>query len=334
MRTLVVADTDGKARLWDAVAGEPIGPPLQHLGPVAGIRFIRDGHTVVTLVQERSLLSQVPIAYQWDAATGRSLGFLIDPNISMACAQSRDGGWATARFGSYAVVVSMADGKQPGKPLKHRGQVVGGLFSPDGRVVLTIAGRSGSWEEAQLWEVATGEPLGPPMPHQGPIRAAAFSPDGRLALTGSDDGTARLWNAATGEPAGPPLLHGGRIRAVAFRSDGRLAATGSEDGTARLWHVAACRPLGPPLPHQAPVSVASFLADGETLVTAGGDGRVRLWKVPQPADGPAERLLLRAEALTGMELDGASPHLLDEAERSRRWQQLEPKDSSSADEKH
>ena len=87
MRTLVVADTDGKARLWDAVAGEPIGPPLQHLGPVAGIRFIRDGHTVVTLVQERSLLSQVPIAYQWDAATGRSLGFLIDPNISMACAK-------------------------------------------------------------------------------------------------------------------------------------------------------------------------------------------------------------------------------------------------------
>jgi hypothetical protein len=80
--------------------------------------------------------------------------------------------------------------------------------------------------------------------------------------------------------------------------------------------------------------VVSFIADGETLITAGGDGCVRQWKVPQAADGPAERLLLQAEVRTGMELDGATPHLLDDAERSRRERQLEPMESSASGEKH
>jgi WD40 repeat protein/tRNA A-37 threonylcarbamoyl transferase component Bud32 len=319
-RTLVIAGEGKTAQVWDAVAGKPVGTPLQHVGPVAGVRF-EHGGTFLTLVEDRLPLSPGLIAYRWDTA-GRSLGFETNPHIDMALAISPDGRWALRALGAYAVVVDVSSAKGVAHSLKVGGPIVSGLFDPKSRTLLTIAARSGSWQEARLWDLATGKPLGPPMPHQGLIRATVFSPGGQSVLTGSDDGTARLWDAATGKQLGPLMSHGGRIRAVAFRPDGKLAATAGDDGAVRLWHVATGQPLGPPLPHPAAVSFVTFGTEGETLITAAGD-RVRVWKAPQAMAGDAKRLLLEAEVQTGMELDGGTPRLLDDAERARRTQQLE-----------
>ena len=324
-RKLVIAGKDKMARLLDAVTGKPIGDTWMHLGPVVDIRFRPDGHTIETGALSKAPDTAEPVVYLWNAATGDSLEFERDSNLRNALAFSPDGNWAIRPLGSRALIVGVSGVKGVINSLEHRGPVVGGLFSPDSRTVMTIAMRSGSWEEARLWDVATGQPLGPPLPHQGPVRALAFSADSKLVLTGSDDGTARVWDAATGKPFGPPLVHAGRVRAVAFRSDAKLAATGSEDGTVQLWHVATSQPLGQPLPHPHAISVVSFGAAGDTLIVVGGD-TARLWKVPQPTSGDARRLLLRAEAQTGMELDGSSMRLLDDAERARRWRQLDETD--------
>jgi WD40 repeat protein len=321
-RALVIVGDGNTARLWDAVTGKPVGEPLAHVGPVAGIRFSPDGRTFLTFVQSTSPLTDQPFAYRWDAATGRSLGFEGNPHVSMAAAISPDGGRALRTLGTSAVVVGLGTANGGGQSMEHHGPVIGGLFSPDSRVLLTIASRSGSWEEARLWDAATGKPLGPPMPHQGPIRAKVFSADGKRVLTGSDDGTARLWDAATGEQLGPLLAHGGPVRAVAFGPDGKLAATAGDDGTARLWHVATGQPLGPPLPHPAAVSFVAFGGGGETLITGAAD-QVRVWKVPRAIPGDANRLLLATEIETGMAVDGGTPRLLDDAERALRRQQLE-----------
>jgi WD40 repeat protein len=323
-RALVIAGASNTARLWDAVTGKPIGGPWAHDGPVADVRFSPDGRTVLTLVKSTNPRTELPTAYRWDAATGRSLGFEKGPNVSLALAISPDGRWALRAAGPAAVIVPVSAGRGniPPRPLVHHGPLVGGLFSPDSRTLLTIAAHSGNWYEARLLNLATGEPLGPPLPHQGPIGAKVFSADGKMVLTGSDDGTARLWDPATGKQLGPVMSHGGRVRAVAIRPDGKLAATAGEDGTARLWHVATGRPLAPPLRHPAAVSFVTFDRGGETLITAAGD-RVRVWKVPHAIPGEAKLLLLEAEIKTGMELDGSTPRLLDDEERARRRRQVE-----------
>src|SRR5262249_44740192 len=93
------------------------------------------------------------------------------------------------------------------------------LFSPDGKMVLTVS-QDGT---ARLGRAPEGAPVGPPLNPPGPALAAvdavAFSPDGKTALTGSADGTARLWDAADGAPVGPPLEHQGWVGAVAFSPD-------------------------------------------------------------------------------------------------------------------
>jgi WD40 repeat protein len=329
-RTLFVRNEGTTARLWNAVTGKPIGAPLELHDPLTGVRFSLDGRTLLTFKTYRSQYGQWPMAYRWETATGRSLDQEKNPNISMAAALSPDGRWSLRILGNSAVIVDINSKTVEGKSLTHPGPVTAGLFSPDSRALLTIASRSGSWEEARLWDRASGEPLGPPMPHQGPIRAKVFSPDSKIVLTGSDDGTARLWDTATGKQLGPLMPHGSRVRAVAFRADGKLAATAGEDGTVKLWHVATGQPLGPPLPHPAAVSFLTFGPGGETLIVAAGD-HVRVWKVPQAIPGEAKRLLLKAEIETGMELDSSTPRILDDAERARRRQQMEGSEKAQND---
>jgi WD40 repeat protein/tRNA A-37 threonylcarbamoyl transferase component Bud32 len=321
-RTVAIVPEGNKVRIWDAVTGQPVGEPLTTFAKVTGIRFSPDGRTLWTFAEYDPRFGATPIVQRWDAATGRSLGFEKDPHVSLAPALSPDSRRALRIHGGTAVVLEVSGVQGGAKSLKHHGPITGGLFSPDSRTLLTTAVRSGSWEEAQLWDLDTGKPLGPPMPHQGPIRAKVFSLDGKLVLTGSDDGTARVWDAATGKPLGPLMSHGDRVSAVALGPEGNLAATAGGDGTVRLWHVATGRPLGPPLPHPAAVSFVAFGTGGETLITAASD-RVWVWSVPRAMPGEPQRLLLEAELETGMELGGSTTRLLEDAERAQRVRQLE-----------
>ena len=58
---------DGTARIWDAVTGDPVGPPLRHDESVNAVAFRPDGAVVLTGSDDQTTRF-------WDAKTGAPLG--------------------------------------------------------------------------------------------------------------------------------------------------------------------------------------------------------------------------------------------------------------------
>jgi len=75
-----------------------------------------------------------------------------------------------------------------GLTMLHREEVRLLRFSPDGRSVLTGAGK-----QAFFWDPITGLRLGPALDLEGTIRDAAFHPRGQLLATADDSRQVRLW---------------------------------------------------------------------------------------------------------------------------------------------
>jgi WD40 repeat protein len=216
-------------------------------------------------------------------------------------------------------------GKQVGRLLGHRGQVLDVAFTPDGRLLAS----GSSDESARTWEVAKRAPLGLLIGHTNIVLSVAFGDDGTV-LTTSPDGTARVW-----KPEGNPLatLAGHRDVVVGGQLRHGLAVTWSNDGTARLWSyepdpriptmgryapgatavalssrgngLALCahggvRPLEPGRCRPGIVTAVAVSADGARRAAADADGTV----VVRGADGRSVRGFSPSGGVSAVALDG------------------------------
>jgi WD40 repeat protein/tetratricopeptide (TPR) repeat protein/predicted Ser/Thr protein kinase len=245
-RLVATAGGDGTARIWDAATGDPAAPPLPHgsAGVDVGV-FSPDGRRLVTGGSELNGMAKVwnlaPRPWPQPPGGPRPPGLWLQKLLEMAGLQPPDPGSAPVHL----------------------------AFSPDGRQVISAAGRS-----AWLWEVATGRTSVPSLPHGGAILSAAFSTDGRRLVTTSQDGTARVWDASTGRPVTPPLEHGVPVVNAAFSPDGENLITAGADETARVWDVARGQPRTPPLKGGAKGWPPVFSPDGRRfLMACAGDKR-------------------------------------------------------------
>ena len=258
--TILTGSRDGAAKLWNAMTGQPIGPPMRHGDEVHAVAFSPDGKLIVT-----GCLGGA--AQLWDAATRRSIGSLKNQGGWVhAVAFSPDGKLiVTGCHDGTAQVWDAATRRAIGTPFAHHDQVLGVAFAPDGKTVL-----SGCHDgTARLWDVATGMVIGTPLAHLDRVSSVAFSPDGRTIATGCGDGTAQLWDAATKQAIGPQLHHRDQVWSVAFSLDGKTVLTGCTDGTARLWDAASGRSKSPLLHHRGWASYVAFSPSGTTIVSRG-----------------------------------------------------------------
>jgi WD40 repeat protein len=299
---ILIASTDGKARLVRADGTEqPVVLP-GHDKPITVAAFRKDGRRVLTASEDGTVRL-------W-SADGTGSPVVLDghagPVVSAAFGPDGESVVVASRDDAVARVWS-ADGRGPVELRGHAGALTCVAWSPDGGRVLTASedGTARVWSArggaalkvfeghkegvlfvapspdgtrvlttsrdgtARVWD-ASGK--GKPMVlegHAGPVVHAAWSPDGTRVATASIDKSARVWSA---DGAGDPVVlkgHGGAVTFVAFRPDGRYVATASTDRTARVWPVEGGTPLilrG----HDGPVRSATFRPDGSLVLTAAG----------------------------------------------------------------
>jgi WD40 repeat protein len=306
---IVTASEDHTARVWDAITGRPVTPPLRHQEKVVGAAFSPDGARVVTaswdgtarvwdattgqpvtppLEHQNVVFSAVfsldgarvvtagavDLARVWDASSGQPLSPRRQhPDLVLSAAFSPDGARVVTRSSNAVRVWSVATGEPLTPPLEHPGIVLSAAFSPDGARVVTAS----LSDPVRIWDATTGRPLSRSLEASSGATRAAFSLDGTRVVTASLDQTTRVWDAITGKPLSPPFEHHGRVSGAAFSPDGARVVTASWDRTARVWDATTGKPLSPPFEHHGRVSGAAFSPDGARVVTTSDDSVARVW---------------------------------------------------------
>lgn len=198
---------------------------------------------------------------------------------------------------------------QEGFPADAPYGVKGVAFSPDGSLVVTADGQSGSvgpvsGERAlELWDAETGEQLGFAEHDAGSIffwmGDVAFSPDGQhvaVAVNYDADRSGErfpifIWDVdtirntlpfgITIQEAADELTvlepHDSEITVLKYAPDGNLLVSGTVDGTVRLWNANAGTELALFQGHADAITDLQFNANGSRLVSAGVDRRAIVW---------------------------------------------------------
>lgn len=103
-------------------------------------------------------------------------------------------------------------------------------FSPDGRIIASVAGDS-----VRLWDAESQQEIGPPLTVPGDeFEQVAFSPDGKLIAAAG--GSLRIWEAGTHRPI--ELIPSGSAAVMAFSAPG-LLAVGDHRGSLDFWSLAS-----------------------------------------------------------------------------------------------
>jgi WD40 repeat protein len=265
---VATASLDHGARIWNAVSGQAVTPPLAHQGEVYAVAWSPDSTRVATASQDET-------ARVWSAVSGQP----VTPPLAhhgrvTAVAWSSDGmRVATASQDGTARVWNAASGQAVTPPLVHHGQVTAVAWSPDGTRVATASDD----HTARVWNADSGQPVTPPLAHKDRVHAIAWSPNGRRVATAGDDHMARVWSAVTGQAVTPPLAHDDKVMAIAWRPDGRRLATASDDRLVRVWNTVTGQRVTPPLTHTASVSDVAWSPDGQWVATASDDHTARVW---------------------------------------------------------
>lgn len=155
----------------------------------------------------------------------------------------------------------------------HSGNVRSGMFSSDGRSILT-ASNDGS---ARLWNAADGRARIVMKPNNASVREASLSHDERRIVTAADDSTARVWDAGSGKEL--PVLkgHTGAVRAARFSPNDRWIVTTSDDATARVWNADTGQSVAI-LQAAAEYLASAEFSPGSDRIVSCGDAGVQVWR--------------------------------------------------------
>jgi WD40 repeat protein len=175
-----------------------------------------------------------------------------------------------------------------GNPWVYQGTVVGGSYSPDGRIFATAAFHNPGHRTIELIDTTTGRPRTTiPTPYRM-VTILGFDEEGRTFRAfqrNSDVAEITTWDATTGQPIATRAISApSKNGAETISQDGRvLAFLPNMADAIQLWDLEADRSLGfltGPSGTPTYLSPMAFGADGRTLAVGRVDGAIELWDVP------------------------------------------------------
>ena len=190
-KKFVTASDDGTARIWDVGSGRVVQTLTEHTGSVMSATFSPDGKKIGTASYDRTVRI-------WDAESGKELLILEHPGRLDSAVFSPDGEKIVAKGSgdlSNNTIVHTAvrvwntnTGRELYDLEGYEGSLVPAIFSPDGKKILTVSGKT-----VRIWDANSGKGLQKFDGHTNGVCSAAFSPDGKTVVTTSYDRTARIW---------------------------------------------------------------------------------------------------------------------------------------------
>jgi WD40 repeat protein len=268
---LATAMHDGHIRTWDLKAGK-LKPVLKFPQDRGNQRLVKFSIDDSRIASSTFTTNGVTV---WDAETGAPLTFLDHPSrVRDITFDPTERYIATAGFDDGAWIWKL-DGSRHQGPLRHGAGVCKSLFSPDGKVLVTVS------EDGAIrhWDVATGRLKGEPIQHGGnrPIRDTDLEPNGQNFATIADSGDAHLWRLEDGSYVGHSFAHGFEPGIVRYSSGGQFLITGGNDHAVRIWHVSTGKSQGRRMQHLAKVTSAKFSPCDRWITTTSDDGTAKFW---------------------------------------------------------
>jgi WD40 repeat protein len=288
-RRVLLADDDGRVRLWDARTGEVEGQ--FQAKSCRRVWFSPDGRFVCLAAQ------------LWDLERGEAVSLApLHPNLESAAFSPDGAKLLTAGTDGAARLWSLAGGLP--LPLAHDSpkafadqaaaeelhednirerlerallidnpRVSHAAFSSGGLRVVTA-----SWNgTARVWDAASGTAITPYVSLPSMLDYAVFSQDGtRFAAVGmalgQAKGVARVWDARTGQSLCPVIRHAERLESAGFSPDGRWLITHSPQA-AQVWDAHTGQPVELPMKFEAPPRSLAFSPSGHLLAVCASGSR-------------------------------------------------------------
>jgi WD40 repeat protein len=164
----------------------------------------------------------------------------------------------------------------------HEGPTRIGLFTPDGKKMVTCSGWPGGDGTVRIFEIATGKELHVLKGHKENIDCLAMSPDGKFVYSGggSAEGIARGWDVATGKEILKFEGHtkGQNLSCILVSPDNSMVASGGSQKKLFLWDAKTGKEIRKLEGHTDLVRCLAFTPDGKKLVSGSWDGTCKVWE--------------------------------------------------------
>jgi WD40 repeat protein/DNA-binding SARP family transcriptional activator len=297
---LVVASSEGTARVWDAETETLRYTLLGHSGLVLSVAWSPDSSHLVTGSSDGTAkvweIGPEGVQERWSFSGQETRSGVVGVAFSRDGTQvmAGDAGVTAVKVWDLAPTGDAEWANLPaaaGRPAAE--------FMPDGRRVVTTSSRGADFESGRaltIWDLQTGRDLRTIGPATDFLRFLAFDvrPDGGSIAVGGQstptffggDSAVREWDMSTGEEL-YRIGHDLDVNEVAFSPDGEHLATASYDGTAKIVDRSGrvIQVLGEaPVQQfgQFPVRDVAFSFDGRLVATAEEDvfareQHVRIW---------------------------------------------------------